>query len=400
MGDPGSQRTDLPSRAKTPHRAGGTDRFSTGERIPVDQEPLVPDYAGACVCNVVPALLDASMEAPDWLPAQAVDAEQVVLLVLDGLGWQQLMSRGDLAPTLKAMSGGPITTVAPSTTASALTSITTGLTPGLHGVVGYRMNVHGEVLNVLRWSVNGRDARELVPPEKIQSTRPFLDQRAVIVTRAEFKQSGFTLAHLDGGRVIGYRVSSTMVAEVRRQLKAREPFVYCYYDGIDKVAHEYGLDDRFDAEIRAVDHLVAEMIDALPSNASLVVTADHGEVDVGDRIVRINPEILATSSMMTGEGRFRWFHARAGRAEQTLELANRHHGHEAWVMTCQEVIDAGWLGPTVTAAARQRLGDVAMIAREPVAFFDPDDTGPYVLIGRHGSLTSDEMLVPLLAVRG
>ncbi len=81
------------------------------------------------------------------------DADQVVLFVLDGLGWEQLQARRSLAPMLSGMMGGPILTVAPSTTATALTSITTGLTPGEHGVVGYRVAVDGEVLNVLRWSV-------------------------------------------------------------------------------------------------------------------------------------------------------------------------------------------------------------------------------------------------------
>lgn len=365
----------------------------------MDDQPLVPDYGGACISNLMPALLDPTIETPTWLPPEVVGADQVVLFVLDGLGWNQLQSRLDVAPTLAAMAGRAITTIAPSTTASALTSITTGLTPGLHGIVGYRMDVDGEILNVLRWSIHSRDARELHPPEKVQPVEPFLGQRPAVVTKAEFKRSGFTIAHLEGVRFDGYRVASTMVAEATRLLRANEPFVYCYYEGIDKVAHEYGLGAHYDAELRAADRLVADLIEALPPGAALVVTADHGQVDVGERIVRIHPDLLATSSMLSGEGRFRWLHARPGRIQQMHELATRHHAHEAWVVTATGAIEAGWFGPTVTETARQRLGDVALVARDPVAFFDPDDTGPYVLVGRHGSLTADEMLVPLLAAR-
>ena len=88
-------------------------------------EPVLPDYRGACIANVYPALrqLDG---APPWAPAPVAHAQQVVLLVLDGLGWEQLGERTDLAPTLAAMGGGPITSVVPTTTATALTSITTG----------------------------------------------------------------------------------------------------------------------------------------------------------------------------------------------------------------------------------------------------------------------------------
>ena len=80
----------------------------------------------------------------------------MVLLVLDGLGWNALQEHARRLPTISGMSGGAITTVVPSTTATALTSICTGLTPAQHGVLGYRMVVGGEVLNVLRWSSHGR----------------------------------------------------------------------------------------------------------------------------------------------------------------------------------------------------------------------------------------------------
>jgi hypothetical protein len=362
-------------------------------------QPLLPDYGGACVTNVVPALLEPSAEDPVWMPPGVTGADQIVLLVLDGLGWHQLRARPQHAPHLSAMAGGPITTVAPSTTSTALTSIATGLTPGEHGVIGYRIDVAGDVLNVLRWSVGGRDARQPIPPDSIQAVEPFLGHRPAIVTRAEFRHSGFTQAHLEGARFNGYRVTSTLVAETARVLRENEPFVYCYYEGIDKVAHEYGLGDVYDAEVRAADRLVGDLIDVLPPGAALVVTADHGQVEVGDRVVRLHPDVLAQTTMQSGEGRFRWLHARPGRAELLLEAATRHHAHEAWITTRDQAVADGWFGPKVTESARSRFGDVALVAREPIAFHDPDDTGPYILIGRHGSLTAEEMLVPLLGCR-
>ena len=137
-------------------------------------EPVLPDYGHACLDGVVPAILERRLETRAWLPAPILDARQVVLLTLDGLGWEQLQERAALAPTLSAMAGTAITTVVPSTTATALTSLTTGEPPARHGVVGYRVRVPGnDVLNVLRWRVPSGDARVSVPPGVFQGIEPF-----------------------------------------------------------------------------------------------------------------------------------------------------------------------------------------------------------------------------------
>jgi predicted AlkP superfamily pyrophosphatase or phosphodiesterase len=360
-------------------------------------ELVLPDYDGPCITNIVPALLGPPDGAPAWMPPVVLGAHQVVLFVVDGLGWEQLQARMGYVPTLATMEGASVTTVAPSTTATALTSLTTGLAPGEHGVVGYRIAVHGEVLNVLRWSTGAGDARQSIPPSKIQPMSPFLGERPPVVTRAEYRTSGFTGAHLDPARYWGYRTLATMVTEVDRLLRSSEPFVYAYYDGLDKVAHEYGLGEHYDAELRWIDHIVERILAVLPRGAVLVVTADHGQVEVGGNVVPLAADVLGHCSMQSGEGRFRWLHARPGRAAALLDSALAHHGSDAWVLARDQMVGDGWFGPVVTEAAVSRLGDVALVARRDVAFHDPLDTGPYELIGRHGSVTGAEMRVPLLA---
>lgn len=358
--------------------------------------PLLPAYDGGCITNVVPALLHPSDAAPPWLPAVAGEADQVVLLVIDGLGWLQLQSRLRLTPALAALEGGPITTVAPSTTATALTSISTGLPPGQHGVMGYRMAVEGDVLNVLRWTTARGDARRSISPTAVQPHPAFDGQRPPVVTRAEFAGSGFTLAHLDQVRFTGYRTLGTLTSEVVRLARSGEPFVYAYYEGLDKVSHEYGLGAQYDEELRWIDHLVATLLESLPPGTALAITADHGQVETGDDVVELPTDVLTHVGVQSGEGRFRWLHARSGRAGALVDAAEARLGDVAWVRTRQQVIADGWYGPKVTDAAASRLGDVLLAAKGTVAFHDPNDTGPYVLVGRHGSLTDDEMLVPLL----
>jgi len=358
--------------------------------------PHLPDYDAGCICNIVPALLQTFEGDLSWVPGDLLDAERVVLLVIDGLGWNQLQHRASLTPTLSGLQGAPITTVAPSTTATALTSISTGLPPGEHGVMGYRIAVGADVLNVLRWTTDGRDARQSIVPGELQPHAPFGGQRPPVLTRAEFAGTGFTLAHLEPVRFTGYRTLGTLTAELVRLCRAGEPLVYAYYEGLDKVSHEYGLGAQYDEELRWIDHLVATLLDVLPAGTVLAMTADHGQVETGDDVLELPGDVLTHVAMQSGEGRFRWLHARSGRAPALADSAASLLGAHAWVRTREQAIDEGWYGPKVTDAAAGRLGDVLLAAKDTVAFYDPKDTGPYVLVGRHGSVTPDEMLVPFL----
>ena len=361
--------------------------------------PVLPDYAGPNVRGLIPALLAPTHAAmPGWIPAPVAEARQVVLLVLDGLGWEQLQQRLALAPTLAGMTGRAITTVAPSTTATALTSITTGLTPGEHGLIGYRIDVAGEVLNVLRWSTPSvHDARRAIEPQRLQPFAPFLGEDPPVVSKIELEHSGFSEAHLRGMRPSGWRVMSNLPVLVRRQLAAGERFVYAYYEGVDKTAHEHGFGEFYDAEVRAADRLVADIAGIHPSGAALLGTADHGQVDVGPRIVQPARELLTLTKSQSGEGRFRWLHAKRGATADLLATAGDLYGDVAWVISRNQAIEEGWFGPVVSPPVAARLGDIALVARDPISFHDPADSGPFQLVCRHGSLTSAEMLVPLLA---
>ena len=129
----------------------------------------------------------------------------------------------------------------------------------------------------------------------------------------------------------------------------------------------------------------------------LLVTADHGQVDVGDRIIDPPADLLAMVGEQSGEGRFRWWHARPARPTSWRAAAAELYDDVAWVVTREQVIDEHWFGPAIAPPIAARLGDVALVAHQPVSFHDPADSGPFPLVCRHGSLTSAEVLVPLLA---
>jgi len=363
-----------------------------------DDQPMLPAYGQGCVTDLIPALLEPSDEIvlDEIVGPEIVDAPSVVVLVLDGLGWNQLQARRSIAPTLASMAGGAVTTVAPSTTATALTSISTGAAPGVHGVVGYRIDVDGEVLNTLRWTTGRGDARQRIVPGDFQPEPAFLGQRPLVITMAGFEGTGFTMAHLAEVRHRGWHTLPGIAVNIRQAVAAGEPFVYAYYDGIDKTAHVHGFAEHYDAELAACDRLVADLMMALPRGTAIVVTADHGIVDCLGHGVALAPEVERHIDRQSGEARFRWLHAEPGHHRDLLASATEAHADTAWVRSVDEVIDEGWFGPVVTDAARSRLGDVAVVAKGQHYFLDPADAPRIELIGRHGSLTADEMLVPML----
>ncbi len=360
-------------------------------------EAVKPDYSGPNVTGIVPALLGA--RPVSWLPEPVTGASSTTLLVLDGLGWDALSRFPAALPELRAFAGGPITTVVPSTTPAALTSITTGLPPSRHGITGFRIRHEQTVLNAIRWQL--ADGTRPPDPAHVQRQPVFGDRAVPVVTKAMFRTTGFTGAHLRGADFHGWQTPAVLVEHVRALVAGGAPFVYAYYPGVDEIAHAYGLDaPYYPAELAAVDRLVGALLDALPEDAALLVTADHGQVHVGPEgwisVAPLHPMI----ETYAGDGRFRHLHARPGAAAELYAAAVERHGADAWVFRREQLLDERWLGPDPVPATYRHVGDVVLAARTGVGFVDP--TLPYEtqLIAAHGSLTPAEMEVPLLARRG
>ena len=358
-------------------------------------EPVKPDYSGANVVNVIPALL--GIRPVDWLPAPVPGARATVLLVLDGLGADAVATGA--APELGAMEGRSITTVVPSTTPAALTSITTGIAPAHHGVTGYRMRVDDDVLNVIRWQ--RADGRRPPEPTLVQRAEPFVGRAVPVVTKHEFRNSGFTAVHLRGAEFRGWQTTSVLVEHVRTLIERGESLVYAYYPGIDEVAHAYGLGTSwYAAELASADRLVGAVLDAVPDDVAVLVTADHGQMQVGPDGWLGLGALDGLVDAYAGDGRFRYLHARRGAAGELAAAALAEHGRDAWVFTRDQLLDEGWMGPDPSAATRRRVGDVVLAARAGRGFVDPTWPQEAGLMSAHGSLTAAEMTVPLVAAHG
>lgn len=359
----------------------------------------LPPYGGACIDAIVPALfagLDGDA-APEWLPGALDDADRVVLLVLDGLGATQLERFATSLPTLWHADRSVLSSIAPTTTASALTSIVTGRPPALHGLLGYRIACGEQVLNVLRWTTAGGDALASITPSAMQPLPPFAGRDVTVVTKASFVGSGFTLAHLRGATERPWSVPADVAPAISGALEAGARFVYAYLDVIDHAAHESGLAKAYLDALVLADAVVSEIRAALPRRTALFVTADHGHLLTPCARLEVVGTIEGVRRC-SGEGRFRWLHAEPGASDALAARCRERFGDVATVLTRAECVEGGLFGHFESSAYLDRLGDVALIAHAPVWFLDPADTGEGAQVSRHGALTEDERLVPLVAL--
>lgn len=334
---------------------------------------------------------------------------RAAVLLVDGLGWHQLHAHADLAPVLVRATSRRLTAGCPATTATSLASLGTGLPPGGHGVVGYRTVVPGtdRVLAALRWDRHV-DPREWQP-------EPTCFERAVAagvtVTRvgpAAFDGAGLTEAAMRGGTYagaegIGERIAAT-AAGLAGLADSRPALAYCYVGDLDSAGHRHGVDSpAWRHELAHVDRLVEQLAAALPADATLWVTADHGMVDV-PRTAHVDlaahPELSSGVRVVTGEPRARYVHARPGAAGDVLATWSGLLGDRMDVRTRDDAIAAGWFGPVAEHIA-PRIGDVVALATGSVAVVDSRErAGGSTLVGQHGSITPAELDVPLVQLPG
>jgi hypothetical protein len=381
--------------------------------------PPLPRYGEASLAELLPSLL-AALDVPGFgNPLGVEPLRRACLLVADGLGWELLRTNRRAAPTLAAAAerGRPVTTGFPSTTATSLASIGTGLAPGGHGLVGYTIALPGmeRAFNCLRWSPNGlggaKDLRDRVVPERFQP-QPTGFEAAVadgvevtLVGAGEYATSGFTRAALRGGDYWRtFSLGDQAAGALRGLGRGRRSLVYLYHPDLDRTGHVRGVaGDAWRLELAHIDRLVTHVAERLPGDAALFVTGDHGMVDLRpeQRIdLADQPELADGVRLLAGEARARHVHVRRGAAADVLATWRGLLGHAMWVVPGEQAVAAGWFGPMVSEEARARVGDVVAAACDPVGVVQREvDPTQALLTGHHGSMTAAEQLVPFLELR-
>ena len=377
-------------------------------------EPLtVPAYGRASLSDLLPSVL-ASLGVPgEPRTLELPDTGRAVVLLVDGLGSEQLRRHADTAPFLSSLASRPLTAGFPATTVTSLASLGTGLPPGEHGLAGYTSWVEevGETVGWLSWqpSRGGKDLRQRLVPEVVQD-RPTAFERGqaagvevTVAAPARFEGSGLTRAVLRGGTYRGSVTDGDTIAQAVAGSRAgRRSLVYCYTPDLDLTGHVRGVDsDAWRLQLRRVDQLAELLAEQLPAGTVLHVTADHGMVDVPES-ARVDadatPALLEGVRALAGEPRARHVHAEPGQADAVLARWTAELGDRMWIGTRADAVQAGLLGPVVGPAALRRTGDVVAIATGQTSVVRRTVEPAFSrLVGQHGALTEAELSVPLLS---
>jgi hypothetical protein len=377
---------------------------------------LPPDYTHGIV-NLMASLRQGLGGTPgpcapleQLAPSELAGARKVVLLVIDGLGHDYLLAHGGrLKPWLR----GALSSVFPSSTAPAITSFMTGEAPNRHAVTGWFMYLRefGVVTTILpfRGRVGGVRLDKLgLNPAAVIGTGSLFDRIAVdgeYLIGRDLVDSAYSQVMAGNARRHGYRSLDELCETLYRLVRAHgRNYIYAYWPRLDGLAHEHGIGSAVVTEhFRQLDNRIADLIDALRgSDTLLIVTADHGFIDVTPESVTTldqHPELRDLLLLPPcGEPRAAFCHLRegcSGRFERYVgtQLADRFELHRS-----ADLIERGWFGPGEPhPRLAERLGDYILLGRDNHVISEqlPGES-PWTMIGVHGGLSPAEMRVPLL----
>lgn len=380
---------------------------------------VLPDYQGGCILNLMASIESACGGNPPYLPLRALPPEEIagarnlILLIIDGLGHERLIS-GCAGGALHRHLRAKITSVFPSTTATAITTFLTGLAPQQHGLTGWFTYFReiGSVAAVLpfRPRHGGRSYRDAgIEVNALMGHTPFFDKIAVpsyVVSPEWIVHSDFNAAHSGRAQRRGYDTLDAMfqsIAGIVRESPERK-YVYAYYPGLDTLAHEYGIGSpRATTLLSRLDEAFERfLVEIGGSESTVIVSADHGFIDAspGSQIELDDHPSLAETLLLPlcGEPRAAYCYVHPDKAEQFETYVRNELSAQIGLFKSRQLVEEGWFGPgDPHPRLLDRVGHYTLVMRENYAIKDwLTGERRYTHIGLHGGVSEAEMYVPLI----
>ena len=387
-----------------------------------DPGAVLPDYAGGGIVNLMASLAGMfrgpRTACPGLREAFGVraHARSVVLMVVDGLGDQMLRAH---APNgaLMAHRRGALTSVFPSTTASAITTFLTGVAPAQHAMTGWHIHLRAIERSVamLPFTLRGSETSptELgLPPARAFDATPFADiieAQCHVVSPARIVDSPFNATHSGRAQRHRYNLLRELFEITERCVRhAQGPcFVYAYWPEVDSIAHERGALARQTAgAVRRFDEGFARLLSAMRGqDVEVIVTGDHGLIDAApSHCIELDdhPRLAAMlAHPLSGERRAAYCHVKPGSASAFADYVRGELGDRVDLVDSARALADGWFGPPpYHPELAARVGDFIVLGRGDATVKDwlPGEKR-YQQLAVHGGLSLAEMLVPLIVAR-
>jgi hypothetical protein len=382
----------------------------------------LPDYAGGSIVNLMQSIVSAcggngvNYAQLGTLPAMQLGAARhIVLLVIDGLGQRTLASHRT-SPNLQRHTLVTMTSVFPSTTASAITTFMTGHAPAQHGLTGWHMYLEeiDQTLAILPLTPRNEPAKMLpqaLPTRLFNHQTLFqqLERECWVLAPQSIASSPFNSWYSRGAQSIAYNSLPELFTRLAGLLhEAEKPrFIYAYYPDLDTNSHRFGTDSEEAQKILALlDVAFGEFVqDVQGSDSWLIATADHGFVDSPpDRVVSLtdHPHLAALLARpLCGERRAAYCYVNQDRRRAFENYVRQNLGDCVDLRRSSSLIAAGWFGPPpFHPRLASRVGDYTLVMKDNWTIKDwlPGERH-YPMLGVHGGISSAEMIVPLIALR-
>ena len=378
----------------------------------------MPGPVPGSICDVLPAAA-ALLGVPDAVDGlQLADCvrdpdrvDRLLVVLVDALGWHLLPQLAGDAPLLASVLTGGVGRLSqlactfPSTTPTSLVSLGTGAQPGEHGILGFTLNIPGtdRVVHHVRWRDDPPHSQwQPLPTWFGRLQQAGVSARAVLP--ASFIGSGLTDAAYRGAQFVPTHRNDDYAQRVADEVRAAPGLVYGYAADLDTAGHVFGIGSpRWHEAAASVDALLTRLVETLPPNAALLVTADHGGLNVpADARVDLDldPRLSEGVRVVAGDPRVRYLHTEAGAAADVQAAWSEVVDGWADVYSREQAVATGMFGP-VNPKHLARIGDVVVVCTGDAAVLatghEPPETAR--LIGFHGAATAAEMAIPLIVFK-
>ncbi|MEH6471672.1 MAG: alkaline phosphatase family protein [Halopseudomonas sp.] len=377
---------------------------------------LTPDY-DCSIVNLISAVAGAHAPAADLYPPLSVlddarcEQRPVALLVIDGLGYQFLQRFP--ASALARHCVQRLTSVFPTTTAAAVTALALGVPAQQHGISGWFTYLRelGAVVMPLPFMPRGGGSvySDLgISADSMLDARPLLprlNRRVQVSGPGYIADSDFSRALYGNAPKAPHNSLAQLFDQLTKGLKHRgHPLVWGYWTELDGLAHQYGSGSaEVSAHFHQIDRLFEQWLEQLAgSDALVLVTADHGLIDVVDEqrlLLEHHPELEAMLRLpLCGEPRAAFCYLRPGCQRDFEQYFAEHFADLFEVVASEQLLEQRLFGRgSPSSRLPDRIGDMTVLAKQQAIINDRLlQERPFLQRGVHGGLSAEELYVPLV----
>lgn len=387
-------------------------------KIIVNPESFLPDYSGSSIVNLMSSIRAAYgsnylYPVLDGLDIGPFKEKNIVFIVIDALGYNYLMEYGD-DTFLKKYTIGKMTSVFPSSTASAYISLITGVAPQQHGLIGWFMYLRetGIITSILPFitKAGGIPLRNIPFTDIFEQDAVFMGLNAASysIIHKSYANSQCSASITKGSKKKAYSDIKGFFSSIENILDsgAGRKFIFAYWDQIDKIAHEKGINSNETInELKKIDTEIAKLALSLKKhNASLIVTSDHGMVDSAEKhTLRLSDHPLLKETLLlplTGDPRVAYCYIKSHMETEFEQYVAKNLGDCCRIYKSRDIIEKGFFGLyEPNRKLYQRAGDYTLVMTKNYMIREAlSGEKNKELIGVHGGLTDDEMYTPLIII--